>query len=213
MSLKHALLDLLDAEPMSGYELDQILDETFGYPWTAPHSQIYPALRQMEQDDWIAAQVKHTGERERREYRILDPGRRELERWAGEPVPYVGIRDIAHLKASMMDMLSLDQCEAIFIAHRDHYQQRLRIWNRRIEAVESGSSELLRARLANRPADEHAKLIAFKLCGYEGSAMRARTEMEWAEHGLATVASLRQAEARGAAKARKAPPVGSGRKR
>jgi len=46
--------------------------------------------------------------------------------------------------------------------------------------------------LRDQPPAEQAKFIAFKLCGYEGSAMRARTEIEWAEHGLVTVASLRQ---------------------
>jgi len=193
MSLRHALLGLLDAAPMTGYELDQILDETFGYPWTAPRSQIYPSLRQMEAEGLIEAEVKHTGERERREYRILEPGRAELARWVAEPVPYAGARDAAHLKASMMNMVKLDEAEKLFLAHRDHFRQRLEIWNKRIDAIQAGTSPLLEARLRDQPPDEQAKLIAFKLCGYEGSAMRARTEIEWAEHGLVTVASLRQA--------------------
>lgn len=195
MSLKHALLGLLDATPMTGYELDQILDETFGYPWTAPRSQIYPALRQMESEGLIEAEIKRTGERERREYRLLDSGRRELERWVAAPVLYTAARDVAHLKASMMNMLTLSEAEALFVAHRDHYRQRLATWNKRIEAIESGRSPLLAARLEGQPADERARLIAFKLCGYEGSAMRARAEIEWAEHGLVTVAALRQAAA------------------
>jgi len=195
MSLRGALLGLLSAEPMSGYDLNRILDETFGYVWTAPHSQIYPALRQMEREGLIQADVQRTGERERRVYRVLDAGFDYLRKWAAEPVIYSGERDAAHLKASMMHLLSLDECEALFWAHLSYFRQRVAIWETRIEAIESGRSTILRARLKTMDPKDHAKLIAFKLCSYEGSVMRARAEIEWAERGLSTVASLRSAEA------------------
>jgi len=47
MSLKHALLGVLAARPMSGYELSQFFDSSTGWVWTAPHSQIYPLLVKM----------------------------------------------------------------------------------------------------------------------------------------------------------------------
>jgi PadR family transcriptional regulator, regulatory protein AphA len=195
MSLRSALLGLLSAEPMSGYDLNRILDETFGYVWTAPHSQIYPTLRQMEREGLIEADVQRTGERERRVYRVLDAGSDYLRRWAAEPVVYSGERDSAHLKVSMMHLLSLDECEALFRAHLNYFRQRVVIWETRIEAIESGRSTILRARLKTTDPVDHAKLIAFKLCSYEGSVMRAKAEIEWAERGLATVASLRSSEA------------------
>jgi DNA-binding PadR family transcriptional regulator len=195
MSLRGALLGLLTAEPMSGYDLNRILDETFGYVWTAPHSQIYPALRQMEREGLIQADVQRTGERERRVYRVLDAGSEYLRKWAAEPVVYTGERDSAHLKASMMHLLSLDECEALFRAHLSYFRQRVVVWQTRVEAIESGHSTILRARLKTTDPKDHAKLIAFKLCSYEGSLMRARAEIEWAERGLSTVASLRSAAA------------------
>lgn len=194
MSLRSALLGLLSAEPMSGYDLNRILDETFGYVWTAPHSQIYPALRQMENEGLIEAEVQRTGERERRVYRVLDAGHTYLRQWAAEPVVYTGERDTAHLKASMMHLLNFDECEALFRDHLNYFRQRLAIWGTRIEAIETGRSAILRARLKMTDPEDHAKLIAFKLCSYEGSVMRARAEIEWAQRGLTTVASLRSSE-------------------
>ncbi|WP_279581330.1 PadR family transcriptional regulator [Fodinicola feengrottensis] len=47
MSLRHALLALLEAEPMSGYSLAKFFDQSVAYVWHAPHSQIYPELRRM----------------------------------------------------------------------------------------------------------------------------------------------------------------------
>lgn len=194
MSLRSALLGLLSAEPMSGYDLDRIMNETFGYVWTAPHSQIYPTLRQMEREGLIEAEVQRTGGRERRVYRVLEAGDAELRQWAAEPISYSGERDVAHLKASMLHLLSLDEAEALFRAHLSYYRQRLLTWEHRIEAIETGQSPILKARLSSEPPERHAALIAFKLCSYEGSVGRARAEIEWAEHGLATVAALRSAQ-------------------
>jgi PadR family transcriptional regulator, regulatory protein AphA len=193
VSLRSALLGLLHAEPMSGYDLDRILDETFGYVWTAQHSQIYPALRQMEREGLIEAEVQKTGGRERRVYRLLDNGHAELMAWISEPVAYSAERDVAHLKASMIDLLEPEQAEAFFRAHLSHYRQRLATWERRTEAIRGGESPILRARLRSRPPEQHDALIAFKILSYEGSARRARAEIEWAEEGLATIAALRPA--------------------
>lgn len=177
---------------MSGYDLNRILDETFGYVWTAPHSQIYPALRQMEREGLVKADVQYTGDRERRVYRVLEAGHEYLRAWAAEPIVYNGERDTAHLKASMMHLLSFDESEALFRAHLNFYRQRLIVWENRIEAIESGQSPILQARLRSVDPADHAKLVAFKLCGYEGSVLRAKSEIAWAERGLETVASLRQ---------------------
>jgi PadR family transcriptional regulator AphA len=192
MSLRSALLSLLSAEPMSGYDLERVLNETSGYVWTAQSSQIYTTLRQMERDELIEAEELRTGDRTRRVYRLLEEGVEELRRWAAEPVAYGAERDVAHLKASLLNLLTLDQAESLFRAHLAHYRQRLMTWERRIEGIESGTSPILRARLRAAAPDEHDALIAFKLLGYEGSVIRARGEIEWAELGLARVRRLRE---------------------
>lgn len=50
MSLRHAALALLSAQPMTGYQLVQYFDDTVGLMWAASDSQIYPELRRMEAD-------------------------------------------------------------------------------------------------------------------------------------------------------------------
>jgi DNA-binding PadR family transcriptional regulator len=193
MSLRSALLSLLSAEPMSGYDLERVLNETSGYVWTAQSSQIYPTLRQMERDQLIEAEEQRTGDRTRRVYRLREAGVAELQRWAAEPVAYAAERDVAHLKASLLNLLTLEQAESLFRAHLAHYQQRLMTWERRIDGITTGSSSILRARLRAAPLEEHEALTAFKLLSYQGSAIRARGEIEWAELGLARVRQLREA--------------------
>lgn len=192
MSLRSALLSLLSAEPMSGYDLERVLNETSGFVWTAQSSQIYPTLRQMERDQLIEAEEQRTGDRARRVYRLRKEGAEALERWVAEPVVYGPERDVAHLKASLLNLLTLDQAELLFRAHVGHYRHRLLTWERRIEGIRTGTSPILRARLRSAPPDEHDSLVAFKLLSYEGSVMRARAEIAWGELGLQRVRELRE---------------------
>jgi hypothetical protein len=99
---------------------------------------------------------------------------------------------VAHLKASLLNLLSLDQAESLFRAHLAHYRQRLMTWQHRIEGIETGVSPILRARLRSTPAEDHEALVTFKVLSYEGSVMRAKAEIAWAELGLARVRELRE---------------------
>ena len=55
MSLRHALLALLSAHPMTGYDVAKRFDGSVGFMWQAPHSQIYPELRRMEDAGLVKA--------------------------------------------------------------------------------------------------------------------------------------------------------------
>ena len=58
MSLQHAILGVLEARPMTGYELVQFFDSSMAWVWSAPQSQIYPRLRAMERDGLILPVVE-----------------------------------------------------------------------------------------------------------------------------------------------------------
>jgi DNA-binding PadR family transcriptional regulator len=73
MSLRHALLGVLVARPMSGYELSQFFDSSTGWVWTAPHSQIYPLLGRMENDGVIEAEDQVRGTRLKRKVYSVTP--------------------------------------------------------------------------------------------------------------------------------------------
>ena len=56
MSLRYALLALLTAQPMTGYDLARAFHTSVGHVWHAPDSQIYPELRRMEADGLLAGE-------------------------------------------------------------------------------------------------------------------------------------------------------------
>ena len=94
MSLSHALMTSLLEKSSSGYDLARRFDKSIGFFWRATHQQIYRELARMEKAGWIASEAAPDGGRTRkRNYRVLDAGRQELERWAREPSPAPDQRD------------------------------------------------------------------------------------------------------------------------
>ena len=93
MSLPHALLTALIERPCSGSELAGRFDRSIGYFWQATHQQIYRELARLEAAGWIEGLPQESGRGRKRKYRVLPAGRGELERWVGEALGPVHIRE------------------------------------------------------------------------------------------------------------------------
>jgi PadR family transcriptional regulator AphA len=85
MSLRHAVLGLLAAQPSNGYELTQRFDRSLSNAWHASHSQIYPELAKLEQAGLI--EVVGEGPRRSRTWAVTQAGRDEVRRWLLETEP------------------------------------------------------------------------------------------------------------------------------
>ncbi len=87
MSLPHALLGLLNYRPATGYELKATFTNSIHFFWNATLPQIYRTLKQMEGSRWLSVTVEHQdGKPSRKVYQITEAGRKELQRWLGEPL-------------------------------------------------------------------------------------------------------------------------------
>lgn len=117
MSLKHALLGLLAKGPASGYELTKEFELSLANVWSAKHSQIYPELRKMADEGWLA--VGEEGSRGRKEYEITDAGRAELRRWLVEVRPERGGRNETMLRVFFLWTLSPDEAAEYLDAEVD----------------------------------------------------------------------------------------------
>lgn len=83
VSLPHLLLGMLDA-PASGYELKQMFDGTLRHLWAAELSQIYPALKRLEDDGYLSSRESPPAKGPaRRVYRRTARGTRRLRQWLG----------------------------------------------------------------------------------------------------------------------------------
>ena len=193
MSLRHALLALVEAGAMTGYELAKWFDQSVAYVWHAQHSQIYTELRRMETAGLVCAQTLPRGEKAlatKRAYELTEAGAAELSRWVAEIEELPPMRDAAYVKATYFEYGSYRQARAQFRAHRSHYETLRDHYELHVEQLEQRATALLRRRLGRAPANTHDAVVAYKAHAYRGLIERAKTEIAWAERGLELVDRL-----------------------
>ncbi len=191
MSLRHETLALLTIEPMTGYELAKLLDDTLGLLWAAPHSQIYPELRKMEDSGFIEAERVPRGARaEKRVYTITKLGVEELQRWEQEPQSYPPERDVHRLKAAYFEFSSPEAARTHLNSHLTYWTRRADLWTELLEGIRTRTYPLLRRRLDRFPPETHDAIVAFKGLAFEGQLARAHAEIDWAKRSLAALEQL-----------------------
>ena len=80
------LLGLLAIEPMSGYDLGQVIRASVGHIWNESYGQIYPNLKRLAAEGFVAAKTeRQKGKPDRRIYSITDKGRERLVKWLALP--------------------------------------------------------------------------------------------------------------------------------
>jgi DNA-binding PadR family transcriptional regulator len=194
VSLRHALLALLDAEPMTGYSIAKQFDQSAGHVWHAPHSQIYPELRRLEAEGLIEGEAEVRGERGvKRTYRLTGAGRDELRRWVEEPTAFAPVRDVAYLKATYFEYGSFANVRRQFQAHLQYHEEQVRRWEAHAAELASRDTPLLKLRFKKWPAQMHTAVVEYKVHVYQGLAQRARDEVAWAREGLALIDRLEAA--------------------
>lgn len=123
MSLTHALLTSLAERPGSGSELAGRFDRSIGYFWQATHQQIYRELARIEAAGWVEAEPVEGARGGKRRFRILPPGRKELQRWVNDRQDAPAIRDelMVRLRAeAVVGPTGLgDALQALADRHRD----------------------------------------------------------------------------------------------
>jgi PadR family transcriptional regulator, regulatory protein AphA len=95
MSLKYAILGILNAMPMTGYDLKhQAFDATVRHFWPADQSQIYRTLSQLADDNLLTVTVEPQVERpDRKIYAITEAGQTALTNWLTSDLAIPTLRD------------------------------------------------------------------------------------------------------------------------
>jgi DNA-binding PadR family transcriptional regulator len=185
MSLRFAILATLSAGPRTGYDLTQRFDSTVGHIWHAPHSQIYPELRRMEQADLVAADEVPRGPRgTKRVYRLTGAGMDELRRQASTSAPLQRERDPVRLWAAYLEFSEPPAVIARLQEHVAHYEEWLAMWTAMIGALRRRDEPQLAERLGGLPPEQHDAVVAAKIYAYEGLVARAHMEIDWARRGI-----------------------------
>ncbi|HEV7394414.1 MAG TPA: PadR family transcriptional regulator [Burkholderiales bacterium] len=122
-TLGHALLGLLAANDLTGYELTQTFDISLAHVWSASHSQIYPELAKLQ----AAGLIHHTesGPRGSKRYTATVEGREEVRRWLNRPPQPQAVRSERLLRVFFLWMLPPDDARAYLRAEAVRHRAQL----------------------------------------------------------------------------------------
>lgn len=99
MSVKHAILILLEHEAASGYDLSQRFNRGIGQFWQASHQQIYQQLKRLSREGAVTCElIPQQGKPDRKVYHITSDGRQALQQWLASESKIPSIRDALLIK-------------------------------------------------------------------------------------------------------------------
>ena len=103
--LKYIILGMLAHRELAGYDIKKLFEEELGDFWYSNHSQIYPELRRLEEEGFIASHTELVGKKlEKKFYRITKSGQQLLSAWMEEPLnPPVPTRDEFTMKLYLIN--------------------------------------------------------------------------------------------------------------
>jgi DNA-binding PadR family transcriptional regulator len=165
MSIRQAILALLDYEPMHGYQLRQEFEARTGGTWPLNIGQAYTTLQRLERDGLVVPVDEADGEPER--FALTDTGRDEVHDWWTVPVVRgTPARDELAIKLALAVTLPGVDVEAIVRTQRTETMRSLQDYTR-----------LGRA----RPRDAAGTDLAWSLV-LDSLVFQAEAEMRWLDH-------------------------------
>lgn len=187
MSLRFAILGILEATPMTGYELGQRFASSARWVWSAPRSQIYPLLAKLEADGLIAGEHAIVDGRAQRRYGITGDGCRELRRWVSEAHDLPPVRDPMLLHALFLDIVGVSEAEEVLRGEWAAERARIVEWEAHRDALAAGKTPVIRARLRNRDPSEHERITRIKAAAFNGLVETGRARLRWLESMIEAV--------------------------
>ncbi len=120
MSLRHALLGLLDDHPGSGWDLLKRFETSLAFVWPATQSQLYTELGRLTDEGLI--EVTAVGARNRKEYGITPAGQQELRAWLTEGGPDRSRRNEALLRVFFLWAVDRDEARRFLEREAEVYR-------------------------------------------------------------------------------------------
>jgi DNA-binding PadR family transcriptional regulator len=148
VSLRYAIMCLLAHDPLSGYELMKLFDQSVGYFWHATHPQIYKELARLEKEGHVAHRsVKQRGRPTKKVYSLKDAGSEALLAWLRVPARAQRVKDEMMVKTFSCGLLSREEAINLMSQHRQLHMARLRKYEELDRFIRSGPVTTNRMRL------------------------------------------------------------------
>lgn len=136
MSLKHAILAMLDIEEGSGYDLVKRFNKSIGYFWSSSYQQVYRDLKALEDLSLISSkEIIQVGKPDKKLLRITDPGLDELKNWLEKPSKPMKVKEPLLVKLFAGRLLKKEVLLVEIDRHKQHHQETLEKYLRLTEEL------------------------------------------------------------------------------
>ncbi|WP_420641299.1 PadR family transcriptional regulator [Candidatus Leptofilum sp.] len=182
MSLRYAILGILNVMPMTGYDLKhQAFDATVRHFWPADQSQIYRTLNKLAEDGLVTVTVEAQAERpDRKVYAITPAGQATLKDWLTSDQAVPILRDSLLVQLFFGQELPRDELLRVVAGRLAQHQQRLAIF----EQVPIPPAD-------SRPDD---RWLALQHLTLDFGLALERAYISWLEHCQEVIAAMPDAD-------------------
>jgi len=134
MSLHHVILGLLNREPLTGYEIKKIVQNTPFMHWSGNNNQIYKAFAELSDEGWVTKEVRHQdGSPSKYIYTITDAGLHELKNWLLSATEEPVFKKQILLKLALADRLTRGDLENLLASYADVVRMQAAMSERELE--------------------------------------------------------------------------------
>ncbi len=175
---RYVILGLVSEEPLSGYDINKIIQMRFKFFWQESYGQIYPELARLENEGLISLVPQDTEtKRARNVYQITDAGREELRNWLLLPPEKEARRYEILLKLYFGNLIPDEQLMQYLSSFRQNHDQELQI----LKEVEAELKGIL---------DQHENHIYILMTVYLGLKLN-QAYVEWADEIIGMLKKLK----------------------
>lgn len=126
MSLRHAILAMLDIEKGSGYDLVKRFDQSVSYFWAAPYQQIYRELQKLEAEEFLSSEaVIQQGKPDKKIFQVTETGIKALQEWLEKPAKAMKIKEPLLIKIYAGDLADKGQLIEEIKLHKKNHETTL----------------------------------------------------------------------------------------
>jgi PadR family transcriptional regulator AphA len=126
MSIQFAILGMLNANPLTGYDLTKIFADSDVFYWSGNNSQIYHALVELHRGKLVTQTIEHQDSGpSRKVYHITDAGRKALQEWVLSPPELPQIRHPFLIQLAWGDQVEAAELDDLLGRYEDEVRVKL----------------------------------------------------------------------------------------
>ena len=129
-SLEYVVLGLISIEPQSGYTIINYFEDG-AYGWSASPGSVYPLLKRLEKQSYIAGELEMVHEtRPRKMYSLTSLGEETLDEWLRVPPEAPALQDEREKAMWKFQFMGHRFSTAEVIQWLNGYEEKLEVWTK-----------------------------------------------------------------------------------